>query len=441
MAITIQAPTGPTSWMPAGNALNYTIQSDQTTQPDFYYLIDVQINNASRIKLRRFPVNGAAIIIDVREIVDAYITATFHNNTEVGTGFIRTDILSVVVVATEYYNGQAYNSRTAAPVNVWNAAAQFDEEQQEIGYYLKNYYNQFRYYSQGGNYYYARPMGYHNVAEITEIEYSYPNPVNLQVNRRALDNAYPMNRSFVRYAPIFAKVTAMAAPYIVFLGANETGKVVKKFYRNFSILTTNNNALIFTCIGGSLKGSSFAYAKDLDGNTPANMDDCSFIVFYYAASVGNVNQLDDIISRPIVMKMCDCSESFGVLYRSYEGDWNMIQCNNRAIETTTIETTTRENIMPTTWAQDTRLISSVNVHAQGRWALNTDWISKTIGDEVKDMLQSPTLFIMHYIDGAVKYIPVTLINADYTTKQHNDVNLFNYRFEFAEAFYKNTIKH
>lgn len=435
MAITIQAPTAPTGWMPAGNALNYTIQSDQTTQPNFYYLIDVQINDVSRIKLRRFPVNGAAVIADVREIVEAYITTTFELSNTLG---FSNDVLKCVVSATEYYSGQAYDTATTAPIYVWNAAAQFEDEQQPIGYYLQNYELKFRKHFVGVNTFYARPMSCNNAADVDDIEVL---PSYLQIKRSALDNAYVLQRDLRRPISIFANVTANDAPFVVFLGCDESGKVIKKFYSTFSSVQSNSNALIYTCVGGRLNGSNFTYAADLDGNTPADMNDCAFIVFYYAEFADVVNQPDKLISRPIVLKMCDCAETFAVLYRSFEGSWGVIQCNRRAVETTTIETTTRENIMPTTWAQDTRLISSVNVHAQGRWALNTDWINKNIGDDVKDMLQSPTLFIMHYYEGKLEYIPVTLLNADYVTKQHNDVNLFNYRFEFAEAFYKNTIKH
>lgn len=442
MAITITAPQGPDKWMPSGNSIRYTINSDQTAQPDFYYLIDVQINGTSVIKLRRYPVTGSSIIVDVREIVDAYITATFHNNLQVGHRLISTDKLSIVMVATEYYNGQAYNSATAVPVLIWAAAAQFEDEQQVVGYYLKDYYNQFRHYTQGANTYYARPMGYHNAAQPNDITMEVDFlKTYLQVSEDALSNAYPMNREFTRTAAIFANVTATADPYVVFLGCDTNGRAIKKFYSAFSIMTSQTNALIYTSIGGKIDGSGFTYAKNLDGTTATDMDDCPYIVFYYASAVDTVRKLDTIISRPIVMKMGECPESFAVLYRSFEGDWNMIQCNQRATETTSIETTTRENALPTTWAEDTRIISSVNVHAQGRWQLNTDWVSQAINEEVKDMLQSPTLFIMHLTGGVVKYIPVTLVNADYTTEQHNDVNLFNYRFEFAEAFYKNTIRH
>lgn len=437
MAITIQAPQSPLAWLPAGNALTYTINSDQTAQPDFYYLVDVQINNTSVIKLRRFPVSGSSIMVDVREIIDAYITATFENATP-GIRNFSTDILGVKVVATEYYSGQAYNSATASIIEIWNAAAQFEDEQQQAGYYLKNWYNNFRKYTQGGTTYFARPMGYHNIAAPSDI---YVDSGHLQISREALENAYPMHRAFSRTASIFANVTANSSPWIVYLGCDETGKVLKKMYTPFDSVTNYTNALIYSNIGGKLVGSNFTYAEDLDGNPAADMDDCAYIVFYYADFVDVVTNEDKPISTPIVMKMGDCPETFAVLYRSFEGGWNMIQCNNRAVETTSIETTTRENIRPNIWAQDTRLISSVNVHAQGRWSLNTDWISKAIGEEVKDMLQSPTLFIMHYESGSVKYIPVTLINADYVTEQHKDVNLFNYRFEFAEAFYKNTIRH
>ena len=63
-----------------------------------------------------------------------------------------------------------------------------------------------------------------------------------------------------------------------------------------------------------------------------------------------------------------------------------------------------------------------------------DW--DEINEDVKDMLQSPQLYIQHFKGGNIEYIPVTLADATYITRERNDVNLFRYTFEFIESFYK-----
>lgn len=443
MAITTTTPAAYAgAWLPAGNDIIFTATSDQTGQDDFYYLVDVLINDAVVITLRKYPVLSSTISVNVREIVQAYITATFDNSNGAGSILFSSDCLKVHIIATEYYSGQTYSSATADPAYVWNAAAPFRVEKANA---VNAYDREFNYIKTALTTQLGRPMGYHQVVDAGDLV---NNGINLILNPSAMAAAYPMNINLLRPITMFSfyngyyQQTASAL-YAVFLGVDQDGKVLKKFVEPTGATPTTPTDSIVTTMAGSLNPADFTYRYAITGESIfTNLDDCAYVVFYYAESymTDAVNN-DKVVSLPLVFKNSTCAEAFGILYRSYEGSWNLVHCNRRAVETTAIETTTRENVKPTTWAEDTRLVSSVNVQALGRWALNTDWVSEAINQDINDMLQSPSLYIEHYHDGELEYIPVTLVNANYTTKQHNDVNLFSYTFEFAESFYKNTIKH
>lgn len=441
MAITTTSPTEYAgSWLPSCNDIIFTATSDQTTQPDFYYLIDVLINDAAVITLRRYPVISQSVSVNVREIVESYITSTFDNSNAAGSIFFSTDYVKVTIRATEYYSGQTYSSATADFAYIWNAAAPFKVEKANA---VNKYHRQFNYIKTVLDVSFARPMGYNQVANQSDI---YENAGDLLVRPEALAAAYPMNVNFKRPVSIFSFFSGIyaataSALYSVFLGCDETGKVLKKFVEPTNATRTEPTESIITSIVGSLDPADFTYRYAVAGESIyTNLDDCAYVVFYFALSYGAGLLEDKPVSKPLVFKQCQCPEAFAVLYKSYEGGWNMVQCNRRAVETTAIETTTRENVKPTTWNESSRLISSVNVQALGSWKLNTDWVNEAINKDINDMLQSPSLYIMHYHDGELEYIPVTLANANYVTKQHNYVNLFSYTLEFTESYFKNTIK-
>lgn len=435
MAITTTSPTSGGHWLPSGNDIIFTATSDQTTQPDFYYLIDVLINDAVVITLRRYPLLSPTVSINIREIVEAYITATFENSNAVGSINFSPDYVKATIKATEWYSGQTYSSQIADFIWVWNAAAPFKVEKANslTSFFLKFVYKLYPLTT------FARPMGYNQVAAPTDIA---NDGGGLYVKAAALENAYPMNINLKRPITIFTGyLGAASAVYSVFLGCDETGKVLKKFVRATNATANDPTEAIITTIMGSLEPADFPNRYAVAGESIfTNMDDCAYVVFYFAETYSSGVTADTPVSQPLIFRQSKCPESFAVLYRSYEGSWNMIQCNRRAVETTAIETTTREDVHPTTWNESSRLISAVNVQALGNWKLNTDWINEAINKDVNDMLQSPSLYIMHYHDGELEYIPVTLANANYITKQHNDVNLFSYTFEFAESYFKNTIK-
>lgn len=432
MALTIQSPQAPNGWRPSGNDLYYSLTSDQTAQSGFYYLIDVQINDITVITLRKYPVTGATINVNVREIIDSYITTQFFNGGQYMDGVVifPTDFLKCVVIGTEFYNGQTYATATTPPIYIWNAAAPFDVEQANQ---LNNYERNFINYIQSGNVYLPRPMGYNSFISPNDL---IVNNGNVYATTEALSMAYPTNRHWQR--PISFLCLPIFLRYAVFLGLDSEGKAIKKYVRPTNV--QNNSKIITAIFGGGLLASNFPVTFAAPGTDVSNMNDCSYIVFYYAENYTDLTDNDKIYTKPVIFQMGDCSESFGILYKSFEGGFNMVQCNRRATQETNIETITRENIKPLNWSTDTRLISTANVNAAGKWVLNTDWVTESINKDINDMIQSPLIWIMHYKDGQTQYIPVTLINANYTTKQYNDVNLFNYSFEFAEAYFKNTIR-
>ena len=174
-----------------------------------------------------------------------------------------------------------------------------------------------------------------------------------------------------------------------------------------------------------------------------NLSECEYILVYTTDNpAGNVINEDIMSCKPLVFKINHCKESFAITYASSEGGWGFVQCNSKMVEETSIETTTLLKPNPLGmhgWADDARLVSATNVRAQGTIKLNSGWVEDAVADDIRDMLTSPNIFIEHWKNGQLEYIPVTLVNATYMTAETKAVNLRNYEFTFAESYFKNTI--
>lgn len=449
MSLTVINPKGGIadgSWLASNDDLIYGMTSTESTRTDFYFKIMVIVNGNIVCTLRKYPIQGVTTAVNVRDIVNAYISSWFNNTLSNGsiTHYYqhslyasRVEFASLQVAVYEYYGGDTHGSYISNPIYIWNAAPQFQFEKTGT----HSYYREFTVDSANLTTYKARPMGYNSVIP-QDCFFRLGNDYYLHPQHFAM--AYPHHKGTKRTASIFGgrdNAHNNEIQYVQAYGLDENGKVLKKAFKTTNVTNNDSNFhwVCFAFDGTISTGWTFC------PNTDTNMNDCSYIVYFFSKTVGNELSITPdtaTSSKGILLKLYDCPENFSVLYKSFEGGWNIIQCNHRATETTDIQTTVKQNVNPTTayWAANSRLITAVNVHSQDKIKLNTDWVSSEINKDIKDMLQSPLIYIQHYENGNIEYIPVTLQDADYTTKQINDVNLFNYSFDFVKSYENNTIR-
>lgn len=440
MALIITAPTVSEGWAPSGNEIVYTITTTTNWRNDLYFLIDVIINSNTVLTLRKYPLqNQQSVKINLKDIVDVYLenVPNLENIPAVSfeTTYLQT-VASLTIAATEWYAGEDWATQTSSPIYVWKASQPFLERKDQL--LISDFEREFTAAATlTKNGYHGRPMGYHKTCGLNN-QFFQSSPSGLILTQFGKEIAYKMNRNLKRSANLFSKYTS-GANYIIYYGANEDGKIIKKAYKSISSTPTSdvNKHLIRYEINP--KGRNLS---NYVPNTSNNMMDCKYIIIILSSSYHTqLDYIENYISQPLVFEICDAEESYSIWYKSYEGGWNIIQCNNRVVEETSVDTITRENSIPLTyWSRDSRLISPVYITAHSKWTLNTDWVDKYENEDIKDMLQSPCLFIQYYKDGKLTDVPVTLSNASFTTKDVNSKNLFNYKFEFEESFYKNTVR-
>ena len=444
MALTVNNPKsiGVSTWFPSGNDLTYTMSSTQATQYNFYFKVDVYVNNTKVVTLRKYPIqNGASV--NVRDIVNSYISSNFSVTSSGGslTWNIANnhEYAEFHISVTEVYSGDEWETVVTLPMYAWNAAAQFQVEKSGTQTFNRRFTYDNTYNYRG------RPMGKHNAINSKPFWVVVQEDDGYYLAQQYRKQSYPLARGDKRQLSVFcgnglSRNTEVGC--LIAYGMNENYKLIKKAVKTIS--NTNDNAdrhwVNFLLTGGTESNWNYKYMSG--GATFTDMSDCKYIYYYFAKEYTPAFVLESLGSDGVLYEICDVPESWSVLYKSHEGGWSNIQCNRRATESTEIKTIARQNVNPTAayWASNARLITPVNVTARGSLTLNTDWIGEEINEDVKDMLQSPALYIQHYKNGSIEYAPVTLADATYTTRERNDVNLFNYTFNFIESFYKTTIR-
>lgn len=438
MALTIILPTRASGWLPAHNDINYTIASNQTAYADFCYLIDVQVNGTSVIKLRRYPLSAnTPIVLNVREIVSNFIKTTFPTALK---GF-STDYASIVLSISEFYNQETQSTSVTDPIYVWNASASFSMEKKG----LRAFVNEFAMQAGREGYIFGRPLAHHSANESNCLKYN-----GLIHSCSLKDDAVvnSLNEGMVADVALMTHSNDsqyISGDYVVVCGFDSGRNMTHKFVQQNAGIEPSAQYMLYNIKIGSniLKASNFTNAYYDQPHPITDLSNCEYILLYTTSDPNaNVIQVDDMSCKPLVFKINHCRESFGISYASSEGGWGFIQCNSKMVEETAVETTTRLKTNPLAmngWANDTRLVSATNVRAQGTIKLNSDWVEGAVIEDIRDMLISPNIFIEHWKDGTLEYIPVTLVNASYTTDETRAVNLRNYEFTFAESFFKNTI--
>lgn len=445
MSLTVTAPTSPEGWIPSGNDIIFTALSTSASQSGFAYLIDVYVNGTAVIQLRQSPIDPSqAIRINVGNIVRNFIKSVFVN----GSGWKQVpEIGEVYITVTEYYSGQPYTSTNSLPVRVWNATAQWSDMKRGVDKYIRN----FTPYSQGAIQTNGRMLAYHDHCPLT------PFARIAQLNMVVVPHIaslpkYQINWNVPQYVSFFTKggygVTNPFAGWVVLAGLDERGVMIKKFLYGISNDSSINHTIYSTSVRmWSGMGVDYSYKYSRDGIQTNDFSDCTYAMLYTTTSAPqlNVSMPDTLSLYPLCFEINHCKEAYYILYKSGDGGWGQMLMNKRVENSVNVEATTKLDTAPTTWSNGSRLISTVDIKAQGKWVLNTGWVEGHKYSDVEDMIISPEIYIIHQPDTSVndvtklEYIPVQLNNSDYVVKEKGNVNLRNYELTFTESFYRNTI--
>ena len=119
MAITIASI--PASYSSAHDALWHVVTSSNSTQTNFKYVFDIQVNSATIATLKVYPTDAGVGIIDVGPFIRNYFESGFYDD---GSGFVRhaDGFLHVdyTVRYGEEYNGTIYPNLTSGNYKGWN---------------------------------------------------------------------------------------------------------------------------------------------------------------------------------------------------------------------------------------------------------------------------------------------------------------------------------
>lgn len=446
MSLTITTPTSPEGWIPSGNDIIFTALSTSASQSGFAYLIDVYVNGTAVIQLRQSPIDPSLPIrINVGNIVRSYISTNFVGGS--WSMSVSPEVAEVYITVTEYYGGQPYTTQTSVPVRVWNATAQWNDMKRGVDKYIRN----FTPYSQGMVHTDGRMLAYHDHCPIT--------PFNriTQLNMVVVQNIsllpkYQINWNVPQYVSFFVKdgwgVTNPFASWVVLAGLDQKGVMIKKFLYGITNDSTMNKTIFSTSVRmWSGMGIDYSYKYSRDGIQTDDFSDCTYAMLYTTTTAPqlNVSVPDTPSLYPILFEINHCKEAYYILYKSGDGGWGQMLMNKRVENSVNIENTTKLDTAPTTWSDGSRLISTVDLKAQGKWVFNTGWIDGNKYSDVEDLIMSKNIYILHQPDITVndvtklEYIPVQLNDADYVVKEKANVNLRNYQLTFTESFYRNTM--
>lgn len=444
MAITITNPRDVlvSTWFPSNNDLIFKLSSDNDTEEGFHYLVDVFVNGNVVVKLRRYPMTGIPTEVNVRDIINSFISSSFSNE---GGGDITyppiPERASFRIKATEFWGGAEQDSALSLTHYVWDAAAQFDDEKKGIG----TYYQRFAFDNVWGLK--GVPMGWRKAIDRIPddvVRFSLGSTYGY-LAEELKGNAYRMVRGDIRRMAIFCGIDIPHAERVnslIAYGFDEQGKYIKKAikYIDNQFPSQSNYWVNFTLSGGTETSWDDTYTSV--GSAFADMSDCKWIYYCFSNSYNESFTLETTGSNGILVEVSDCPEGLSVMYKSYEGGWRNIVCNKRLSEATETKTLTRQDINPRTaiWGADARLVSSVFVDSQDGVTINTGWVDDAINEEVKDMLMSPIIYLQHYLNGVVTYTPVQVGDATYTTREVGNVNLFNHQISFTKSFKNNTLR-
>jgi hypothetical protein len=119
MAITVES--SPASYSSAHDSLWFVVSSSNSTQTNFKYVFDVQVDGKTVATVKNFPDSGGYGIFDAGQIIRNYFSSGFstsgYNLLQYADGFLHVDY---TVKYGEEYGGTTYTNLNSTNEKAWN---------------------------------------------------------------------------------------------------------------------------------------------------------------------------------------------------------------------------------------------------------------------------------------------------------------------------------
>ena len=461
--ITIKTPQKKWEWLPSGNPIVYTIKTTNL-HSKLSYIIDVNINYTDVVRLKYPVYDRNRMDINLHNVVNDYISDHFVNDCVLDSDllpeFQKWEVCRICIKVTEeYYNGTTMVVDTAGAVTsdvnyIWRGVADFQDSRNLTDFIYKfkpgPHNNNAKFLGPkvdpltylpsvllpGDNEAYPaffkdayevsftthRTVGWMNLWNYDEAWGVYANPptdYGNAVEIMTFDKDFNLIKTgFYWYYPINGMYYE-----------NDYDKMITQFQVGLSDL----NPLLGTSLYLYYVAPGFSnfFTPDEDKYYTINIESA-----IYASGRG---------IRAIPFKVVDCNpyDVYNILYKTCEGSWWQIRTTKKHYNETEVKTSIKYNtwglgaqeIMP----NDKRFKQTMHTEANGTIKLNTDWIeSQAIVQEIEEMIISPQIYLVTE-DATPQYIPVILKDTTHKIKNKGQDKLFQYEFEFEEAYKKNTL--
>lgn len=464
MAITIKSPQVPDYWLPSANPIIYTI-STTTLNPRLSYYVDVFINGGQITKLKYPVYDRANLSIDLSNIVNDYLNSNFVNDLTVNSGhfhFNPSETCSLSIKVTEeYWTGSSAVIDTGGAVlskdiYIWLAGADFQQSRN-----LPVFEQLFKWESNVRDH--PKFMGAKNDAFISginevektiylaqplafkcayKIDMNTPRTIGFftygyDVSPGEIANRYYVwvyNSKFQR-----TKEYVFANPDVNSLGLNSFSKAITQM----PCSPYNINQMVSNNEWSAINLTTYGSTQYID---PNNDDDKYYVVFTHEGWGIGMGYEWGYRAVPFEIIPCSRYTVYNILYKTLEGSWWQIRTEMKNER----ETDTDRSVMYNTWGlragqvmPNSKSFKTVmHVEGNGSIILNTDWIgNQGLVEEIEEMIVSPDIYLVSADElGNLVYTPVVLKDKSYKIHNKQQDKLFQYEFEFEEAYKKTTLR-
>lgn len=451
MAITITNPIQLVNWgLASGNPISFKAVSDQHGVLDrLHYKIYVKIDGAVVCTLLMPSIDADGIVVDVRNIVNDYLSSQFCNDITIEFYHTSECISLSLQFVERYHNGTSWSDNTSVYSSdeyfVWLSAADFQMardcseinrrfERGEIPWMGVGVQYQFTDLSNS-----AAGMAYKK--KLFANPYMVGDGSKKDTFRTATSMKYytgqdgtTIDRNYFHLCTFDKEFNTMK--HFVFNSSSAPNDVKHKL-RSFPVGIAGLNSIQWTT--KTLWNGVYNYINPLE--------DVYYCVWCSTSVQASLNMNVANSTQVIPFKMCGIYryDIYYVLYKCSNGGWWQIRCDRKHSREKTVDNSYRigahSRAPQTLLGNDASYKVTEHVSSNGAYTLNTDWIARDGNiSEVEDMIQSPQIYIMTAgITGPV-YTPVVLKSTDVAIKNVAQDKLVQYQFQFEEAYYQPVIR-
>jgi len=467
MAIHITEPAG--TYLPGKDDNIYEFYgdnaADQVNYPDYFYQVQLKINNAVEDVYKYVPNGTTPIRINIKNLIAPYFSYEFENNISELVYFPsqQTGINKVLTVSLEIDAFCILPDGSIASVSqdvgsssdkyYWNGTSQdFWSEKYNFDT-IRNYiptgttfpsdrpqwvgpYNPLRY----NSIYLPGVAG----GTLSEAAKNTSYDIYRNSNRTATAVLYDTNSHYFNdeyYIACYDCSGKMTKSGISILDMSAQFVPNDKFV-TFPVSVPQINALAVTSLQtGKIFFQLTSHGVSIGSQYYIDDKDYYYQVMLLKSNAIFQNQSNS--TTPLTFRIIDGDKNsrirpnfVDILYYSKLGAWWQIPAYKKNYKETSIKTdsyTLSDTIAKTV---SSRSIKTVHVDATDEYIINTDWLNSYEILEVEDMIQSPDIYLC--ISGV--NIPVNLVDSSYTIDTTDKRNLKSYTFRFRTNYNKQVIR-